>query len=213
MAQRKELDDVVILQQDIYPSNSNKSKEKNRIVKDKVVKGKVRKKKETLGHKIKDEMFSEGADSVFDYILWDVLIPAAKDAISDLVTGGIEVLLYGGKRSESNKIKRDKGRSYVSYSSYYDDDDRYSRRRSKRSNRRMDDYLFNSRNEAELVLDKMLDILDNYDVVTVGDFYEMIGEKTNPVDYKWGWDNLRSAKVDRVRDGYCLNLPKPIAID
>lgn len=212
MAQRKEMDDVVLLKEEVYPSNSHKSKEEKRVVQKKIVKGTVKRKEPSLGQKVRDEIFPEDHDSVFTYVLYDVLIPAAKDVLYDLVTGSIEVLL-GGKGSSSRDKKRDNNRSYVSYNSYYDNDRRSSRRSERRSRYQMDELIFNSKREAELILDKMLDILEDYEVVTVGDFYEMIGEKTNHMDYKWGWDNLRSAKVERTRDGYYLRLPRCVAID
>lgn len=212
MAQRTDLDDVVMLKEDIYPSNSHKTKEEKRIVHKKVISGTAKKKKPTLGSRVKEEIFPEREDSVIEYVLYQVIIPAAKDVLYDLVTGSIEVLL-GGKGSSSRGKKSDSNRPYVSYNSYYDRDDRRSRGRDRRSRHDIDDYIFNSKREAELVIDKMLDILDDYEMVTVGDFHELIGERTSPMDYEWGWDNLRSAKVERTRDGYYLRLPKCIKVD
>ena len=102
-------------------SNSYRSKElaaKNAQHKkvEKIVKGKVKTKKKSEISKFKDVFISEDAKDVKSYIMMDVLIPAAKKAISDIVRDGIDMILYGNtghKRSSGYSS----GASYVSYRS------------------------------------------------------------------------------------------------
>ena len=73
-----------------YKPNSHKSKqEQNELVKDKkvdkVVKGTVKTKKKK-GTSIKDVFISEDAKNVKSYVFMDVLVPAVKKAISDIVS-------------------------------------------------------------------------------------------------------------------------------
>ena len=87
-----------------YQSNSHKSKaERAEIAKaaeekkvKKVVSGKVKTKKND-GRKLASMFISEDAADVKSYVIMDVLIPAIKKAISDIVTDGIDMILYGGK--------------------------------------------------------------------------------------------------------------------
>lgn len=58
----------------------------------------------------------------------------------------------------------------------------------------------------------MIDVLDEYDVVTVGDFYDLVDMDSVYTDRDWGWDNLGGAYVDRVRDGYIIRLPRVIPL-
>ena len=113
-----------------YKSNSHKSKEQeSRKVEEKrvekVVKGSTRTKKKSELSKIKDTFISEDAANVKSYIIGDVLIPAAKKAISDIVSNGIDMILYGGK--SPNRDRRGSS-NYISYRDYSrrDDDRRYS---------------------------------------------------------------------------------------
>lgn len=215
MAERKELDRVVKL--DSFPSNSHSKKKEEvdeHIHVERVTKGKIERKPQSLGQRVKAEIISENSRSVGEHLLWDILVPAIKDTIVDLVKNGVETLMYGGASPRDDRIGRNRGSSYVRYNSYYDKDrdQRYHRSSSRRSDD-LDDILFDSNAEAEKVLLALIDMLDEYDFVTRGHFYELIGERTRPSDFNWGWDNLRNARVERVRNGYRIRLPREVAID
>ena len=55
--------------------------------------------------------------------------------------------------------------------------------------------------------------MDEYRLVTVSDFYDLVGESGEYTDAKYGWQNIRNARVVRGRQGYYIELPKPIPID
>lgn len=80
-----------------YKSNSDKARyERNSEKKvEPVITGtaKTRKKRET--HKFTDIFIAEDANNVKSYILMEVIIPTVKKTISDVITTGIEMLLYG----------------------------------------------------------------------------------------------------------------------
>lgn len=192
-----------------YKSNSHRSKEIEREEKkvERVVKGQVKSKKK---NKFADTFISEDAASVKEYIIFDVLIPAAKNAISDMVTTGIQMMLYGEVRGGS----KSKG-SKVSYSKYYDDrrERDYDRRSRTRCGYDYDEIILESRAEAEEVLNSMDDLLERYGLVSVADLYDLVGVTGNYTDNKYGWTNLRHASVQRLRDGYLLKLPRAIPLD
>jgi len=66
-----------------------------------------------------------------------------------------------------------------------------------------------SRDEADLVVERMLDILDKYDVVSVADLNDLLGLPTSPIDNKWGWAILGRVEIRQTRDGYLIDLPAP----
>jgi hypothetical protein len=82
-----------------------------------------------------------------------------------------------------------------------------------RATHNFQEYVAGSRVEAEAVIDQMFDLLSQFQVVTVADFYDMIGESSHYTDQKWGWVDLRGAQVQRVTHGYLIDVPKPIALD
>ena len=189
-----------------YKSNSHRSKEQTSDKKvEKVISGNAKVKKRSA--------LSDDIQNIKSYVVMDVLIPAAKKAISDIVTNGIDMMLYPGgngrpKRSNAN---------HVSYRSYYDNRDRDRRydpeTRSRRSSYSYDDIIIDTRAEAEEVLERMDELLDTYNVVSVADLYDLVGISCSYTDNKYGWTNLRNAEVIRVRDGYFLKLPKAGPID
>ncbi len=208
---------------DEYKPNSNLSKaqkpESTEVAEpaklEKVVNGPVKVKKRSGIKKMADEFIKEDAESVKSYIFMDILLPAMKKAISDVISNGVDMLLYGetrgGRRNNSST-------SRISYRSYYDDrDDR--RRDYNRPSRRsggydFDEFVMERRGDAEAVLDTMVDILDRYGVVRVTDFYELMGERGNYTDNKYGWTDLRNTAVKSVRGGgYIIDLPRPTVID
>ena len=194
-----------------YKGNSHRSKEQNEVVEKKVeqiAKGKTKKKSEVK--KFADTFIAEDITSVKDYILMEVLLPAAKKAISDIVTNGIDMILYGETRTKSKSRE-----SRVSYTKYYDRDRDYERptRTRGRYGYDYDDIILDTRREAEEVLDRMDDLIDNYGMVSVADLYDLVGVSGNYTDNKYGWTNLRNADVQRVRDGYLLKLPKALPFD
>ena len=199
-----------------YKANSHRVKEeqKNKEVVKKdiqpVAKAKTKKKSEVK--KFADVFIAEDITSVKDYIVNDVLIPAAKKAISDIITNGIDMILYGEARGKDRR--RDTG-SRVSYTKYYERDrDRdYDRGRARRSVYDYDDIILDTRGEAEDVLNRMDDLIDAYGMVSVADLYDLVGVSGNYTDNKYGWTNLRNAEVRRTRDGYLLKLPKALPFD
>lgn len=194
-----------------YKSNSHRSKEtekqEERQKLEPIAKGKTKKKSEV--RKFADTFIAEDITSVKDYIIMEVLLPAAKKAISDIVTNGIDMILYGETRSKSKSRE-----SRVSYTSYYKDRDYDRPARSRgRYGYDYDDIILDTRKEAEEVLDRMDDLIDTYGMVSVADLYDLVGISGNYTDNKYGWTNLRNADVQRVRDGYLLKLPKALPFD
>ena len=192
-----------------YPSNSHKAREEVAEKKvEKVVSGKTSTKKKSGIRKLSDKFLSEDVSNVKSYIFSEVLLPAAKKLVSDIVTNGTNMLLYG-------EIKNKKGNSSkVSYSRYYDDRSRDYRSPVVRNNFDYDEIIFETRGDAEAVLDAMYDILNQYKVVSVAELYDLASITThNYTCNNYGWIDLRGSSVVRVRDGYILKLPRALAID
>ena len=68
------------------------------------------------------------------------------------------------------------------------------------------------RGETEEVLMSLREQIDRYGMVSVADFYDMVGQSAPYTANKYGWRDLRDAGIDRVRDGYSINFPKSITI-
>ena len=108
-----------------YKPNSHKSKEEQRESDalpekkvGKVITGSAKSKKKGEMQKFADVFISEDVGNVKSYIIMEVLVPAVKKAISDIVTNGIDMILYG----ETGRTKKNSTASKVSYGKFYDRD-------------------------------------------------------------------------------------------
>lgn len=177
-----------------------------------VVSGPAKTKKKNEVRKFADAFISEDAGNVKSYILMDVLIPAIKKAISDVVTNGIDMILYGG----NGRTKKNGTASKISYRGYYDQARERERTYTStaKSGYDYDDIEFATRGDAEAVLDAMNDIINQYGVVSVLDLYDLANVSTdNHTCQKYGWTDIRGCKAIRVRDGYVLKLPRALPLD
>lgn len=183
----------------------------------KTIRGQALRKKRTLSQSIGETFFGDQAKGVLEYIWYDVLVPAAKSTLKDMVTDGLEMLLFGETGSRRSR-DRDRNRSVVSYGSYYKgrDNERESRKpsRSPRDRFGLGEIYFRHGEEAEEVLEGLCDQLDQYQQVTVADYFELAGiEDRNWATAKWGWENLSKAYFTHTRNGYAIVLPEPIELD
>lgn len=183
-------------------------KEERRV--QKVVDGPVKTKKKSEATKFVETFISEDVHKVKEYIWLDVLVPAVKKAISDIVTNGIEMILYGGS-GRSNKPNSPATR--VSYTNYSNPSSAQQRSNIRSSGYSYDDIYFNTRADAELVLSQMDDIMSQYGMVRVLDMYDLAGVTCNHTDANYGWTDIRSAYVQRVKDGFVIKMPRALPID
>ena len=200
-----------------YKPNSNKyKKEQQELTEEKrvsaVVQGKVKKKNEA--QKFVSSFISDEAENIGSYIVMDVLVPAIKNTILDIIIGGAE-MIFGGDGRRKRRSTVDKV-SYVNYNDRYRDRDRD--RRPSESVRRsacdFDDIVVDSRGEAEEVFSQLEAMIETYKVARVSDLYDLVGITGPHTANRYGWTNLRNAEAVRLRDGgYLLKLPRAIPID
>lgn len=186
-------------------TNTSESKQEEKKV-DKIITGTAKTKPNEV-RKFAGLIVSDDASNVGNYVLMDVLIPTFKKAVVDVV----EMILFGEKGGK----RRSDGRT--PYRSYYDDrNDRLRKTANMAGRFDYDDISFDSRGDAELVLDQMRDLVDGdrgFGLVTVADMYDLAGLQAPFTARKYGWFNLRTAEVIRGRDGFYIRLPKAMPID
>lgn len=201
-----------------YQSNSHKSKEPQRVVKNsqsdqkeikKVVKTAATTKKNEV-RKFTDIFISEDVGNVKEYLIKDMLVPTVKKAI----IGALDMILNGDRGHYGSRPEG----SYISYNKRYPDP-RDSRPASPQVRSRFDydDVAFNTRGEAEAALAQMRDVVDRYGVVTVADLYDMADITQPYTSNRYGWTSraeLRNADIQRVMGGkYIIRLPRATPID
>jgi hypothetical protein len=217
-----------------YPSNSQNKKsgpppEPKPEKLDKVISGEVIIRKQSLGKRARELFIGGSAQSVAGYLAYDIIIPAVKDTLYDVVSMGVDRMLFGDSRSANGSRRRPtqsgSGYGYTNYSSYSSGKStsggsRYqkeepSRQISRRARSEHDfrEIVLPTRAEAEVIIERLDDLCDRYSQATVSDLYELLGVNADFTDEKYGWVDMRAAGVSRVRDGYLLDLPRPELLD
>jgi hypothetical protein len=209
---------------DNYPSNSRTAKAPEEETEPKkinsVVTGEVTRRKKPLGKRFTETFVGGDISTVANYVVLEVLIPAAKDMMSDAVSQGIDRMLFGESRGSSrSRSSRPSGTNgYVSYNRMgakppsREGLNEFARRPERRSSHDFDEIILATRAEAEEVIDRLFDLVNQYQQATVADLLELVGVSSNHVDHKWGWTDIRGAGVTKIRNGYLLDLPKPESI-
>lgn len=198
-----------------YTPNSHRFKEEQKNAPtekkvEKVISGSAKVKKKSDICKLRDVFISEDAANVKNYIFMDVLVPAIKKAVSDIVRDGIDMILYGKNGSSRPRTST---ASYVDYSKSASISANASSNANTRTGYTFDEVMLSTRGEAEEVLSRMDELIETYGVVSVADLYDLCGITGNYTDNRYGWTSIRTAEVVRVRDGYLLKFPKAMAIN
>lgn len=190
-----------------YREEQQRAEEKKRV--GKVVTGNVKTRKNEM-RKLTDVFIAEDAKDVKHYVLMDVLVPAIKNTILDIIIDSATMIFKG----DTGRSRKRSTSDYVSYSRSYDRDRREERHEPKRRGFDYEDIEFETRGDAYAVLQGMRETIDEYDLVRVGDLYDMV-ERTPPfTSYSYGWSNLDNVDVVKVRGGgYILKLPRAMPID
>lgn len=201
-----------------YQGNSKKQKEgkdKPEKIVEKVIVGEVVTRPMPLGTKFKTIFFGSSAKDVARFVAESVLLPALRKLVVDTVSEGAQRMMYGG--SQQSMRRTPEYRPRVTYNNpiqrpaLYPADPRSGRANlpdQYGTNRREgNQIIFANREEAELVLERLLDIINQFDVASLADLYDLVGLPTTHVDNKWGWTFMPGVQIRQVREGFLLDLP------
>lgn len=193
--------------------NRNANADAEREPVEKIVEGRVVTRKTPWYKRAGQSMVAEDAGHVGEYILMDVVVPATKNLILDMISQSVERILFGtsrgrlSRRSPLGASLRDR----VSYDSY--SRDREPRRpmmsREARARHDFQEIVLESRSDAEEVIEAMVLRIDRYRYVSVADLYDLVGTTSAYTDRSWGWTDLTLADVRQVPGGFLLDLPQP----
>lgn len=154
---------------------------------------------------LKKAIISDDAKNVKDYVVYDVIVPKAKDLIGDAIKYMVDVI-FNGKDGAKRRSSNSGGITKISYNSIYDSGRSVVGVRHDATN--VDDIVFASREDAENVLDSMYETLQRYNKVKVSDYYEFCGVTGSYTGNDYGWRSLTGSRIDRRSDGYSLVLPR-----
>lgn len=202
-----------------YQGNSNKKKqegnpqtpEKNL---EKVVVGEVVVRKPGLGERFKKVFLGGDMTTATQYVVAEVLFPALRNLAVEMVSKGADRLIYGESGMRRRPPSTYQPRVQYNNPVYRPDPARHSyapdRARltwSTQGRKSFDNIIVSSKADADMVVENLINIVQQYEVVSVADLYELLGLPFSHVDNKWGWTQLGSIETRQTRDGYEISFP------
>lgn len=200
------------------PGNSDKSREGATPTKKEtkvIAKAKVSKTspiKEAL-----KTFFVNDLPDIANHLVVDVAIPATKNAITDMVTQGIQQLLYGAvdvNRGRSGTYTSYGSSSRTTYTRGAPNNVRYLEPRNavRQNTLRVDDLIFDSKADATEVIEYLAETIERYGQVSVASLYSSVGIQPKYTDERWGWTTLDAFELRSSRDGWIIvsESPEPI---
>lgn len=176
-------------------------------------------KQPTFWDKFKKAWFGENVENAGEFVIFEVGIPAMKATLSDMISNGMEVLLFG---ESSGRHSRGRSKESSGYTGMYKRE--RDRDRDSRDTRRSEyGYVWEqvepmSQKECLGVISEMRDFAYDNEYVTVGELLDMMNASKLAVhtDDNRGWyaEDLKgdACSYYAIRGGYLLDLPRPRAI-
>ena len=206
-----------------YPSNTLKERNKQAQQKPKpelkcVVTGKSKPVPQSIWSKVFVGIKPASGQTMKSFIFDEIVTPLIQRAVVEGVTGAINYLVKGDAYAD-RKATNSFGKSYINYNGISSGKPSsnggqyvYS---GKNSGMEIENVWFESRVDAQRVLDEMMGIIAQYDILTVNGFYDLIGRTSliDPSNEKFGWSDLRNAYITGARGGWIIHLPRPMPID
>jgi hypothetical protein len=205
-----------------FPSNSKSTPPTEPRKVERVVTNEVKSRPKSVGRRLREALFGGDSKSAIGYAISEVVIPQTKDLIAEAGKQILEMIIFGDASARSRRTSgRPHGSRYTNYSQYA------SRGRSGATSIRedrptvsprsqsLDEIVFETRAEAEAVLEQLYDTLEEYHLVSVADLYTMLDwtSRSTHTDQKWGWESLQGSDIKITRGGYILILPKTVPLD
>lgn len=165
-----------------------------------------------------ETFFGGTAKDAAMYVVSDVLVPALKQTLYDMISTGFQRLLFGDTVSNGRPIVARPSSYRMNYNSRY----RTTTQRPvmpARTGHDLNRVMFDTRADAESVLSYMYDSINETGIVSLADFYIKANEynssrvPTTPQDYNFGWTDVRRSRILTTETGYyIIDLPNPKVI-
>lgn len=161
-----------------------------------------------------DHLFAESPKALARKVARDVIEPRVKAGLEEALNSFIAGMFWGD--SSNRPISSMRGTvlrgGNVSYNSMSNPSAMSQARAAIPAQRAIGSYhdiALPTQQEAEIVLANMYEILNEYRRVAVADLYEIAGLSSETSDNGYGWTNLDGARINKTRNGFSLELPRP----
>lgn len=174
--------------------------------------------KNKTSKKLAEAFLAEDVANAKSYIFWDVLVPSVRDVFVSTLHSIIDSTFgtrIGGSSYGRTMVSGNR-RDYSKITSVPSSSQRARTDERAYNTYTFDDILFDDAGTPNLILDELNEIIDEYGMCSVNDYFETVRSyirniriDSNPQDTVYGWTSLRAARVERAGRGqYYINFPR-----
>jgi hypothetical protein len=184
--------------------------------------------KPTLGRRIRASFGGNNLKMVGAAVLAEVIIPTAKDLLSNVIDEGSRRMIYGesGSRRRGGMAStvastlvgnatRIRSTNYSTISTQTAAAAPTTLSARERNNFDFSNLAFPERAQVEAIIEAMYDTIEEYGMITVAGLYDLLGQSgTGFTDQKFAWDarTFAGTKPAKIREGWVLDLPLPLEV-
>lgn len=176
----------------------------------KVTEGKVTVSESMTAGKILRSFMPQDVGSIGRSMVMEVMLPQLKQTFYNALKNGLDTLFWGPggpKKNSSSGIG-----TKVNYTGYSNPGKTTSVVNASRPSATMDpeDVHFETKMDAQDVLDTMLEVIETYGEVSLADFLEISGVANDNYTYrKYGWQSLAGSEIRRLGTGeFYIRMPR-----
>lgn len=179
-----------------------------------VVSGGVKKVQRPATRRFLDFMFAESPKALASKIGRETIVPRIKQGMEEAFNSFVHGMFWGKGESPlpnniHQQIMRGGGVNYQAISSQTSALTQARVANQSRSHGNYEDLICPNQQIAEALLANMYNLLNQFNVVAVGDLYELAGMSSSISDGSYGWTNLDTARIRPTQGGFVLELPRP----
>lgn len=166
----------------------------------------------------------EGFRGATTRMVQDIIVPSIQNTVSDVLITAVQRAIFGddyihrrsnvgsfwGRGSNVTRMDTYRGGRQTDYTKNFS-------RRNTRAGNVVNDIALETMHEAEEVFKILLENLNAYEMVTVGDYYELTDNPASFTDHAYGWTlesgGLNGARIVPARGGgYKIQFPQPVEV-
>lgn len=192
----------------------------------KVISGDAEVRRRPLGQRFMKTFFGGSFKDFGRHIVMDVVAPGLRDVAAEGLHASIDQTVGGGRRSMNmpttsvaggifGRVMTNYNQQPSSVLGMHRPDPRQAAPSVPQPQYNEDDFeqlFIANRGDAEIVVDTMLDLLQEYGKVSIANVKGILGKSSLWTDNDWGWKDLNGIAPRRHHGGYVIDLPRPVSL-
>jgi hypothetical protein len=169
--------------------------------------------KKSIGSRLRSALLTDNPKALGSQIGKDILVPRLKLGVQEALNSLVAGMLWGNIGQQSSLSQRVAGnmlRSTTPYSQISNPNSiTQAQQAIVRTGGNYENVICPNEFDAATLLARAQEYLAEYNVMAVGDLYEMATLPTGVSDAAYGWHSIQGARIVQTVDGWELKLPPP----